>query len=79
VQAGAVVLYLVIVGGDAGADDHHVVTFGARSQHRRAPGIRVLVAAKPSPGDLAAWAAVGATELLWELPDEAIPAFRVLQ
>jgi probable F420-dependent oxidoreductase len=34
-----------------------------------APDIRVLVAAKPSPGDLAAWAAAGATELLWGLPD----------
>jgi hypothetical protein len=33
------------------------------------PDIRVLVAAKPSPGDLATWAAAGATELLWGLPD----------
>jgi hypothetical protein len=33
------------------------------------PDIHVLVAAKPSPGDLAAWAAAGATELLWGLPD----------
>ena len=30
------------------------------------PDIRVLVAAKPSPGDLSGWAAAGAaTELLW--------------
>lgn len=28
-----------------------------------------LVAAKPAPGDLATWAAAGATELLWGLPD----------
>jgi probable F420-dependent oxidoreductase len=34
-----------------------------------APDIRVLVAARPSPGDLAAWAAAGVTELLWGLPD----------
>ena len=33
------------------------------------PDIRVLIAAKPSPGDLEAWAAAGATELLWGLPD----------
>jgi probable F420-dependent oxidoreductase len=33
------------------------------------PDIRVLVAAKPSPGDLATWAAAGVTELLWGLPD----------
>jgi alkanesulfonate monooxygenase SsuD/methylene tetrahydromethanopterin reductase-like flavin-dependent oxidoreductase (luciferase family) len=33
------------------------------------PDIRVLVAAKPAPGDLATWAAAGATELLWGLPD----------
>ena len=33
------------------------------------PDVRVLVAAKPSPGDLATWAAAGATELLWGLPD----------
>jgi len=33
------------------------------------PDIRVLVATKPSPGDLAAWAAAGVSELLWGLPD----------
>jgi len=33
------------------------------------PDIRVLVAARPSPGDLAAWAAAGVTECLWGLPD----------
>jgi probable F420-dependent oxidoreductase len=34
-----------------------------------APDIRVLVAAKPSPGDLAAWAAAGVAEIVWGLPD----------
>ena len=34
-----------------------------------APDIRVLIAARPAPGDLAAWAAAGATELVWGLPD----------
>jgi probable F420-dependent oxidoreductase len=33
------------------------------------PDIRVLVTARPSPGDLAAWAEAGVTELLWGLPD----------
>jgi alkanesulfonate monooxygenase SsuD/methylene tetrahydromethanopterin reductase-like flavin-dependent oxidoreductase (luciferase family) len=42
------------------------------------PDIRVLVTAKPSPGDLAAWAEAGVTELLWGLPDaqaEAVEAY----
>jgi probable F420-dependent oxidoreductase len=34
-----------------------------------APDIRVLVTARPSPGDLESWAAAGVTELLWGLPD----------
>ena len=34
-----------------------------------APDIRVLIARKPSDGDLAGWAADGVTELLWGLPD----------
>ena len=45
---------------------------------RAAPDIRVLVAAKPSPGDLATWAAAGVTELIWGLPDapaEAVEAY----
>jgi len=43
-----------------------------------APDIRVLVAAKPSPDDLATWAKAGVTELLWGLPDapaETIAAY----
>ncbi|MDP3893534.1 LLM class F420-dependent oxidoreductase [Nocardioides sp.] len=35
-----------------------------------APDIRVLIAMKPSPDDLAAWADAGATELIWGLPDK---------
>jgi alkanesulfonate monooxygenase SsuD/methylene tetrahydromethanopterin reductase-like flavin-dependent oxidoreductase (luciferase family) len=34
-----------------------------------APDIRLLIAAKPSPGDLAAWSAASVTELIWGLPD----------
>jgi probable F420-dependent oxidoreductase len=33
------------------------------------PDIRVLVTRRPSPGDLATWAAAGITELIWGLPD----------
>ena len=43
-----------------------------------APDIRVLVAARPSPDDLAAWAEAGATELIWGVPDapaEAVGAY----
>lgn len=42
------------------------------------PDIRVLVAARPSADDLAAWAAAGATELIWGVPDapaEAVGAY----
>jgi probable F420-dependent oxidoreductase len=42
------------------------------------PDIRVLVATRPSSDDLATWAAAGATELLWGLPDapaEAVEAY----
>ena len=38
------------------------------------PDIRVLVATRPSPDDLAAWAAAGAAELLWGLPDASAAA-----
>jgi probable F420-dependent oxidoreductase len=34
-----------------------------------APDIRVLIAARPTSDDLATWAAVGATELVWGIPD----------
>jgi probable F420-dependent oxidoreductase len=35
------------------------------------PEIRVLIAFKPDPADLAAWAEAGATELIWGVPDKA--------
>ena len=34
------------------------------------PDIRVLIAARPSPEDLASWAAAGASELIWGVPDK---------
>lgn len=33
------------------------------------PDIRILVAKKPTPEDLADWAAAGASELIWGVPD----------
>ena len=31
----------------------------------------MLIAAKPSPEDLAGWAAAGTTELIWGVPDKS--------
>jgi probable F420-dependent oxidoreductase len=36
-----------------------------------APEIRILIAFKPDPDDLTAWAEQGATELIWGVPDRA--------
>jgi probable F420-dependent oxidoreductase len=36
-----------------------------------APDIRILIAFKPDPADLAAWAEAGATELIWGVPDKS--------
>lgn len=36
-----------------------------------APDIHVLIAARPSPEDLASWAEAGATELIWGVPDKS--------
>ncbi|HEY0951491.1 LLM class F420-dependent oxidoreductase [Nocardioides sp.] len=35
------------------------------------PEIRILIASKPDPADLAAWAEAGATELIWGVPDKS--------
>jgi alkanesulfonate monooxygenase SsuD/methylene tetrahydromethanopterin reductase-like flavin-dependent oxidoreductase (luciferase family) len=35
------------------------------------PEVHVLIAMKPSPEDLAAWAECGVTELIWGLPDKS--------
>lgn len=36
-----------------------------------APEIRILIAFKPNPEDLIAWAEQGATELIWGVPDKS--------
>jgi probable F420-dependent oxidoreductase len=43
----------------------------AEAGREGAPEIRVLIAFKPNPADLAAWAEAGATELIWGVPDKA--------
>jgi probable F420-dependent oxidoreductase len=43
----------------------------AEAGREGAPEIRVLIAFKPDPADLAAWAEAGATELIWGVPDKA--------
>ncbi|MGO4257430.1 LLM class F420-dependent oxidoreductase [Marmoricola sp. RAF53] len=35
------------------------------------PDVRVLIAMKPSPEDLATWAECGVTELIWGVPDKS--------
>jgi len=35
------------------------------------PQIRVLVAMRPTPEDLASWEAAGATDVIWGLPDKS--------
>ena len=35
------------------------------------PDARILIAARPDPADLAAWAEQGATELIWGVPDRS--------
>ncbi|ABL80713.1 MULTISPECIES: LLM class F420-dependent oxidoreductase [unclassified Nocardioides] len=35
------------------------------------PEIRILIAFRPDPADLMAWAEAGATELIWGVPDKA--------
>ena len=43
----------------------------AEAGRNGAPDIRILIAFKPDPADLAAWAGAGATELIWGVPDRS--------
>jgi probable F420-dependent oxidoreductase len=43
----------------------------AEAGREGAPEIRILIAFKPDPTDLVAWAEAGATELIWGVPDKA--------
>jgi probable F420-dependent oxidoreductase len=43
----------------------------AEAGREGSPEIRVLIAFKPDPADLAGWAEAGATELIWGVPDKA--------
>lgn len=55
-------------GGGRLPDDRYREAWAAEGRPGQ-PDIRVLIAAKPSPCDLDAWAAAGATECIWGLPD----------
>jgi probable F420-dependent oxidoreductase len=43
----------------------------AEAGREGSPEIRILIAFKPDPDDLAAWAEQGATELIWGVPDRS--------
>ena len=43
----------------------------AEAGREGSPEIHVLIAMKPSPDDLVGWAAAGATELIWGVPDKS--------
>jgi probable F420-dependent oxidoreductase len=56
---------------DIGAQITALQEAWAEAGREGAPEIRVLIAFKPDPADLAAWAEAGATELIWGVPDKA--------
>ena len=56
---------------DIGANIAALTTAWAEAGRDGAPDIRVLIAFRPDPDDLLAWAEAGATELIWGVPDAA--------
>jgi probable F420-dependent oxidoreductase len=56
---------------DIGANIEALTKAWAEAGRDGAPDIRILIAFKPDPADLAAWAEAGATELIWGVPDKA--------
>lgn len=55
---------------DIGANIEALTKAWADAGREGAPDIRILIAFRPDPDDLAAWAAAGATELIWGVPDK---------
>lgn len=55
---------------DIGANIEALTKAWADAGRDGAPDIRILIAFRPDPEDLAAWAAAGATELIWGVPDK---------
>jgi probable F420-dependent oxidoreductase len=55
---------------DIGANCDALRAAWAEEGRSRTPDIRVLIAARPSPDDIAGWATAGATELIWGVPDK---------
>ncbi|WP_205471285.1 LLM class F420-dependent oxidoreductase [Nocardioides sp. SYSU D00038] len=56
---------------DIGAHIEALKAAWAEAGRDGAPDIRILIAFKPDPADLAAWAEAGATELIWGVPDRS--------
>jgi len=56
---------------DIGANIEALTKAWADAGRDGAPDIRILIAFKPTPEELMAWAEAGATELIWGVPDKA--------
>ncbi|MCW2843873.1 MAG: luciferase family protein [Nocardioides sp.] len=56
---------------DIGANVEALKKAWADAGRDGAPDIRVLIAFRPDPADLAAWAEAGVTELIWGVPDKS--------
>jgi probable F420-dependent oxidoreductase len=56
---------------DIGANIEALNKAWADAGRAGAPDIRVLIAFRPDPEDLMAWAEAGATELIWGVPDKS--------
>jgi probable F420-dependent oxidoreductase len=56
---------------DIGANVEALKSAWADAGRPGAPDIRVLIAFRPDPADLAAWAERGVTELIWGVPDRS--------
>ncbi len=55
---------------DIGAHIEALKVAWANAGREGQPEIRILIAFKPNPEDLMAWASAGATELIWGVPDK---------
>jgi probable F420-dependent oxidoreductase len=56
---------------DIGANIEALTKAWAEAGRAGTPDIRILIAFKPDPADLLAWAEAGATELIWGVPDRS--------
>ncbi|MBF4162379.1 LLM class F420-dependent oxidoreductase [Nocardioides acrostichi] len=56
---------------DIGDQIENLTKAWAEAGREGAPDIRILIAFKPDPNDLMAWAEAGATEFIWGVPDKS--------